>query len=77
MTIFFRGGRHLGRDTVVSDFMFYFMLRLSLFLIAVVLTFVTILVLPPVILICLTLELTLFGGVSGIVSDKSISQKRE
>ena len=55
----------------------YFILKLSLFLIAVVTVFLTILLLPPPILICILFLLAVPGGLLSIVADKSISQKRE
>lgn|GEM_PF-5079026 len=56
----------------------YFIVKLSLFLIAVVTVFLTILLLPPPILkICALLLLAVPGGLLSSIADKSISQKRE
>ena len=55
----------------------YLMLKLTLFIIAVVTIFVTLLVIPPALKICVVLTITLPAGLLCIIADKSISQKRE
>jgi len=54
----------------------YFFIRLTLFIVAVVMLFMTILVLPPPIPICVLL-LIIPPGLHGAAADKSVVQKRE
>lgn len=55
---------------------YYFFMRLSLFLVAVVMLFMTILVLPPPIPVCALLFI-IPPGLFGVTADKSAVQKRE
>ncbi len=66
------GGRVLAGPFDIS----YFFVRLSLFIVAVVILFVTIWVLPPPIPV-LALVLFIPPGLHGAATDKSAVQKRE
>jgi len=66
----------LDRDIFTAS-MGYLILKLALFIIAVVTIFVTLLVIPPSLKICVVLTITLPAGLLCIIADKSISQKRE
>lgn len=63
--------------TLFADGIGYLILKLALFIIAVVTIFVTVLAIPPAIQICVVLLIALPGGLLFIVEDKSVSQKRE
>lgn len=55
----------------------YIMLKLSLLIVSVVTLLVTALVLPLVIQACIVLAFALYAGLICIVSDKSVTQKKE
>jgi len=67
----------LERDIGTVFDLYYFTLTLSLFIIAVITIFITILVIPPVILFCIMFVLVISGGLFSVLSDKSIIQKKE
>ncbi len=57
--------------------MYCCILKLTLIIIAIVTVFVTVLMLPPVIKICVALLSVLGGGFYQLEADKSVIQKKE
>ena len=70
------GGDRLERN-IAPACMCYCILKLKLCVVAMVTIFVTILVMPPIIQICVEMVSVLCGGFYQLEADKSVIQKKE